>query len=298
MLKKICFILKKKNAMEEIEGLLQELSDNLVESCFMESAEGGLHNRFKEHKEDEEISSCMYEKKEDVLYITDDAVWQRKLQEDGYPVVAYLHAENREENFSFSGYAIENPAEIEYQSLELVWRRLTGRPWMITETKRCVIRETVTEDVGEFYEIYQDASITEYMEDLYADRDEEIAYIKDYIKNVYGFYGYGMWTVLEKKSGRIIGRAGLSLREGYEIPELGFVIGVPWQRQGFAYEVCMAVLQYGKAELNFTSFQAFVMEGNTKSRMLCEKLGFAYREKVEMGGRLYDRMVWEESVTA
>ena len=76
------------------------------------------------------------------------------------------------------------------------------------------------------------------------------------------------------------------------------MIGVPWQRQGFAYEVCMAVLQYGKAELNFTSFQAFVMEGNTKSRMLCEKLGFVYREKVEMGGMLYDRMVWEESVTA
>ena len=154
-----------------------------------------------------------------------------------------------------------------------------------------MIRETIVEDVDSFYDIYKESSITEYMEDLYADRDEEIAYIQDYIKNVYGFYGYGMWTVLDKESGKVIGRAGLSLREGYDIPELGFVIGVPWQRQGYAYEVCQAILEYGNEELDFTNFQALIMKGNEKSKRLCEKLGFVYQEMVEIEGIVYERMV-------
>lgn len=273
MLKKIAFILRKENAAGETEGLLKELAGRGIETCFTQ-------------KED-----VMEEG--NTLYITDDAVCRRKLQSMGLPVVIWLHEDNREEKFSYAGYAIENLEEIEYRSLELVWLRLTGQPWMITETKRCMIRETTVEDVDSFYEIYKEPAITEYMEDLYADRAEEIAYIEDYIKNVYGFYGYGMWTVLEKESGKVIGRAGLNLREGYDVPELGFVIGVPWQRQGYAYEVCQAILKYGKEELGFTSFQALVMAGNHNSKSLCEKLGFVYREMVEMDGIIYERMLLE-----
>lgn len=275
MLKKIVFILKKENALAEIEGLLKELAGRGIEACFTEKS----------------LSDCTGQGGEGILYITDDADCQKKLKSMGVPVVVYLHADNREENFSFTEYAIENLAEIEYQSLELVWQRLTGRPWRITETERCMIRETIVEDVNSFYDIYKEPGITEYMENLYADRDEEIAYIQDYIKNVYGFYGYGMWTVLEKESGKVIGRAGLSLREGYDIPELGFVIGVPWQRQGYAYEVCQAILKYGREELDFASFQALIMNGNEKSKRLCKKLGFVYQEMVEIEGIVYERMV-------
>lgn len=129
------------------------------------------------------------------------------------------------------------------------------------------------------------------MEGLYADKQAETAYIQDYIKNIYRFYGYGMWTVLEKTDGKVIGRAGINWREGYDIPELGFVIGVPWQRQGYACEVCQAILAYGKEELGFTDFQALIMTGNEKSRTLCEKLGFVYQETVEVDRREYMRLI-------
>ena len=59
----------------------------------------------------------------------------------------------------------------------------------------------------------------------FADKDKETQYIQDYIKNVYEFYGFGMWTVVEKASGQVIGRAGVSYREGFSLPELGFMIG-------------------------------------------------------------------------
>lgn len=226
----------------------------------------------------------------ETLYITDCALWQKRLWEQKLPVIIYLHEDNREENFMLAEYAIEQIEEIECESLELAYLRLTGQPWTILSTDRCVIRETTVEDVDSFYEIYKESSITEYMEGLYKDKDEEIAYIQDYIRTVYRFYGYGMWTVLEKESGKIIGRAGISWREGYDIPELGFVIGVPWQRRGYAYEVCRAILDYGKEELGFTSVQALLMKGNKKSCALCKKLGFVYQETVKADGIEYERM--------
>ena len=147
------------------------------------------------------------------------------------------------------------------------------------------------DDVDAFYQIYKEAVITEYMEDLYADRNEEIAYIQDYIKKVYHFYGYGIWTIEEKKSGLVIGRAGISWREGFDLPELGFVIGVPWQRKGYAYEVCTAILTYAKEELGITRVQALVMKGNEKSARLCEKLGFVCEGEVCLEGIMYLRYV-------
>jgi RimJ/RimL family protein N-acetyltransferase len=80
------------------------------------------------------------------------------------------------------------------------------------------------------------------MEPLYEEVDEERAYARDYIEKVYAFYDFGIWTVVEKTSGEVIGRAGICYREGYEDPELGFMIGVPWQGKGLATEVCRAVL--------------------------------------------------------
>lgn len=274
MLKKVVFIWEKGEIIKDMMALLQELAEKRVD-VFVTDADS---------------KEAITEEKE-TLYITDNALWQKRLWEKKLPVIIYLHEENREENFMLAEYAIERIAEIEAESLELAYLRLTGQPWTIFTTNRCIIRESTTEDIDSFYEIYQEPSVTEYMEGLYADKDAEIAYIQDYIKNIYRFYGYGMWTVLEKAGGKVIGRAGISWREGYDIPELGFVIGVPWQRQGYAYEVCQAILAYGKKELGFHAFQALLMKGNEKSRALCEKLGFVYQETIIVDGAAYMRMI-------
>lgn len=208
-----------------------------------------------------------------LLYITDSEETYRGLHRQGKYVLPYRHEGNREADFAGAMYVIEEIEEADYETIDLVYRRFAGLPWEILRTKRCIIRETTEADVDSFYNIYAEPEITRYMEDLYEDREEELAYVAEYREKVYGFYGYGMWTVL-KRDGTVIGRAGISWREGYELPELGFVIGVPWQRQGYAYEVCRAILDYAREQLGFTQVQALVMEGNEKSVALCRKLGF------------------------
>lgn len=227
---------------------------------------------------------------EETLYITDSESTYHMLRRQGKYVLPYRHEENQNEDFSGALYMIEQIEEIDYEAVDMVYRRLAGLPWHILTTKRCIIRETIEGDVDNFYQIYAEPEITEYMEDLYADRDEEIAYIRDYREKVYGFYGYGMWTILTKE-GTVIGRAGIFWSEGFDLPELGFMIGVPWQKQGYAYEVCSAILTYAREELELTQIQALVMSGNNKSEALCRKLGFHYMEQIALDGQMYTQMV-------
>lgn len=282
MLKKVVFILEKENAQSEISTLIDELAANNVEACIK-----SVHDILIDNVNMTESI------KNDTLFITDNAACQMLIKSNKLPVIVYMHNENRNERFSHAEYAIEQIEEVEYESLKLAYLRLTGQPWTILTTERCEVRETTVNDADSFYDIYKEPSITRYMEDLYDDKAAEVAYIQDYIKKVYAFYGYGMWTVLEKSSGKVIGRAGISWREGFDVPELGFVIAVPYQHQGYAYEVCKAILEYGKTELGFTRIQALVMEENESSNALCRKLGFKYNEKVEVDSIKYDRLTWE-----
>lgn len=229
---------------------------------------------------------------EESLYITDSEETYRLMRQRGRYVLPYRHENNKNAGFTGALYVIEKIEEVDYETVDLAYRRLAGLPWEILRTKRCIIRETTESDVDSFYNIYAEPEITRYMEDLYENREEELAYVAEYREKMYGFYGYGMWTVLTKE-GRVIGRAGISWREGFDLPELGFVIGVPWQGQGYACEVCRAILDYAKIELGFTQVQALVMEGNEKSAALCRKLGFQKGERVEEDGEQYDRYLAE-----
>ena len=234
---------------------------------------------------------------EESLYITDSEETYRLMRQRGKYVLPYRHENNKNADFTGALYVIEQIEEVDYETVDLAYRRLAGLPWEILRTKRCIIRETTEADVDSFYNIYAEPEITRYMEDLYEDREEELAYVAEYREKMYGFYGYGMWTVLTKE-GTVIGRAGISWREGFDLPELGFVIGMPWQGQGYAYEVCRAILDYAKIELSFTQVQALVMEGNEKSAALCRKLGFRKGERVEEDGEQYDRYLAELTWTA
>lgn len=223
----------------------------------------------------------------DFLILTDSpelACICRKLD---MAVAAVLTEEKKE--FPGVSYAVTDTENLDENYLERIWRRYRGIPWRICETKRCFVRESVPEDVESFYRIYQDKDITEYMEGLFEDPEREKQYIRDYIEKVYGFYGFGMWTVCLQESGEVIGRAGLSMREGFDEPELGYVIGKKWQRRGIAEEVCREILFYGREELGIERVRILMHPDNTASERLCHKLGFAYAGEEKLEEAVYSR---------
>lgn len=241
------------------------------------------------------------ENKEATLWITDSAVQGHKLLAEGKAVLIWLHEGNRSKDFSAFRYACDNPVELDRDYLEGVYRRFQGIPWDILETEHCLVRETTVADVDEFYRIYSEPSITEFMEPLYEDPERERDYARDYIDKVYGFYGFGIWTVLAKKETcktvvqaedesekdngfEVIGRAGICYREGYEDPEIGFIIAADKQGMGYATEVCRAIMQYGHEELGFERILAFVQPDNKASLRVCEKLGMYRLDRTQLKG--------------
>ncbi len=169
---------------------------------------------------------------------------------------------------------------VDFDFVLKMYQRHFHLPWDIVETARLKLREITVDDVEALYEIYKDKSVTRYMEDLFEDIDEERVYTEEYISNVYEVCGFGLWLVIEKETGKIIGRAGLDLREGYETAELAYMIAADKQRQGFAYEACKAVVDYARNVLEMKSLNCFVAPGNEASIRLCEKLGFRYLSEV------------------
>lgn len=207
------------------------------------------------------------------VYVVDDSHRAKELVEAGEAVLVFLHAGNRDQDFHFCKYACEDASELDAAYLDKVYRRYRGLPVEILRTKRCIVRETTVEDVDQFYQIYEEPCITEYMDGLYENPEDEREYARAYIENAYGFYDFGIWTVLDLASNEVIGRAGICYREGYEDPELGFVIAKEFQGKGLATEVCRAILTYAKEEFEFERVLAFVQPGNDASVRVCEKLG-------------------------
>lgn len=207
-----------------------------------------------------------------ILVVTDRPDIGKLCAETSCAVIGYLHEQNADSSFTGVRYLIEDISGLDADFCEMVYRRSHGLPCTILETERCIVREIETGDVDRLYEIYAEPSITAYIESLYADRQEEISYTKDYIANVYGFYGYGMWIVEDRASGNVIGRAGIEPKE--DCAELGYVIAKEYQSQGYATEVCRAILAYARDKLGLTEVCARVRKDNAASVRICEKLGF------------------------
>lgn len=255
-----------------------------------------------------------YEKEwEKGVLILSDCPWIcEELMEKKIPVVGILGEQKQRWGNEFwkIPYVTERLNGIDVTYLERVYRRYRGIPWDILETKRCLLREITVRDVPRIAKIYQAPSVKKYMEPLYESLEKEVAYVEDYIKNVYGFYEYGIWVIIEKASGEIIGRAGIEncgqntegkspeendadrrdwSDEYKERIELGYVIEDDYQGKGFAYEVCSAILKYAKEQLDIFIVWTRIQKGNLPSIALCKKLGFT--EEMQENAHLGEDML-------
>ena len=224
------------------------------------------------------------------LYVTDHGQVAKGLAEAGKAVLGYGYSQNTSESFAGIQYILEEPEGTPPEYFERVFRRYGGLPWSILETERLYVRESCEEDVEAFYRIYREPEITRFTEGLYEHAISEKAYIREYIEKVYGYFEFGIWTVVLKDSGEIIGRAGISTREGFDMLELGYVFGLSWQGKGLAKEVCEGIIKYAEEALEVTQLQVLIREGNEASLRLAERLGFQRKDSLLIDGKPHIQM--------
>ena len=203
-------------------------------------------------------------------------------KELGVASMAYANPEIPHQTYSGVNMLVEGFEEVDVDFLEKVYQRYHHIPWTILETKRCVVRELTLEDLDDLFVLYRDEEICRYTDALHA-YEEEKELQRAYIENMYRYFGYGLWLVFSKETGELIGRAGLEHREYHDEIELdlGYVIGTNYQRQGFATEVCEAIIEYAKENTGFERINVMIKDENLASKKLAQKLGFLHVEDLE-----------------
>ncbi len=189
------------------------------------------------------------------LYLADSAALFQMLRSCGLPAAGYLHAGRNGESFQGAAYLVERPQDIDRDSYQKIYERAAGLPWTIAETARCLIREMTVDDVESLYPLYEDEQARRFLKPLCPDHDKEREIVKAYIDKVYGLFGYGMWVVIRKSDGALIGRAGFEVGRKNEAA-LGYLFRKDCRRQGYAFEACDAVMRFAREELGFTGEDA------------------------------------------
>ena len=154
--------------------------------------------------------------------------------------------------------------------------RKAGIPVEIARTDQLLIRETIDSDIPELYRIGKDQAVRKYIAPMQPTLEEEIVYTKAYVRHMYAFYDFGLWTVLEKDAygqERVIGRAGLfpSERLAGQI-EMGYMIAPECQGNGYGKEAAETVLRYAFNVLDLEEVHLFVEKENKASVKLAETL--------------------------
>ena len=171
--------------------------------------------------------------------------------------------------------------------------RKAGKSVEIAKTERLFIRETVLSDVPALYEIYHQLSVLGYAELLQPTLEEEMEFMEAYIRYAYSFYDYGLWTVLERASGQIVGRAGLSPSKMLDDEvELGYLIGGRWQGKGYAKECAQAILDYARNVLDMEEVHLLADRQNIASVRTARALGFHEKEEIHTEHKNIIHFVW------
>jgi ribosomal-protein-alanine N-acetyltransferase len=155
----------------------------------------------------------------------------------------------------------------------------------IAETERLTLREFKPADAEDFYRIYTDAETMRFQDALPENYSVEVEryYIGRHIENYYAGCGFGIWAVILKENGCLIGRCGLvhQLVEGSEEVEVSCLIERKYWNQGFASEAASVALKPGFEKYNFERIVAFIDPRNTASARVTEKIGMRFERNVE-----------------
>lgn len=203
----------------------------------------------------------------------------------GRVCIGFWH-ETGDQSLSAAEYLVDSFDAVDEQYLERVVRRNEGLPWLIGESDRLSLREFMPDD---WRFVPHEAEDTEADRVFYTEGS-----LSSYIHNQYRFYEYGIWAVVRKSDGVLIGKAGITDRTigGKEELELGYHIFEPYRRQGYAKEACRMIMDEVKKEYDRPLY-AVTLPSNESSIRLLKSLGFVLTaQKYSEADPLHLVFVW------
>lgn len=152
---------------------------------------------------------------------------------------------------------------------------------MLIETARLVLRRLVMADLDEFVALHRDPEVVRFVRAL--DRAQAKKRLQEN-EQEWGERGHGMLAVLDRSSGRFLGRVGLEYWPQFREIEAGWLLRRDAWGHGYATEAGRACLNWGFAALPVPYITAMITPENTRSIRVAQRLGFEpVREDVLLG---------------
>ena len=149
---------------------------------------------------------------------------------------------------------------------------------MILETKRLILREMKQDDLPALQGILQDEE-TMYAYNGAFDEAETQAWLDRQLSR-YAQYGFGLWAVVLKESGGMIGQCGLTMQpwRGDEVLEVGYLFNRAFWHHGYATEAARGCMEYAFDRLGAREVCSIIRETNLPSRRVAERNGMTVRD--------------------
>lgn len=143
-------------------------------------------------------------------------------------------------------------------------------PSLPADTQRLRFRPLTTVDVDELVALHEDPLVARFLgsrdrvwvEGLVRMADEERAE-----------RGYGRIAVIERESGRFLGRTGLRHWQQFGETEVSWVLHADARGKGYAPEAGGAALRWGFEQFELPYLTAMIQPDNTASLRVAERLG-------------------------
>lgn len=144
---------------------------------------------------------------------------------------------------------------------------------MILETNRLILRELRQDDFKEIGKLLQDSEVMYAYEGPFTNSEVQ-AWLEKQLRR-YKNDGFGLWGVLEKASGELIGQCGLTMQDynGEMVPEVGYLFRKEYWHQGFATEAAIACREYAFDVLHMEGVYSIIRDTNIASQNVALRNG-------------------------
>jgi len=143
----------------------------------------------------------------------------------------------------------------------------------VIATKRTIMRRICREDYPALCEILQDDQTMWAYEGAFS--DEEVQCWIDRQLSRYEQYDFGLWAVIEKQSGRLIGQCGLTMQtwKDTQVLEIGYLFNKEFWHNGYAIECAKACKKYAFDTLGATEVCSIIRNTNIPSQNVALRNG-------------------------
>lgn len=156
------------------------------------------------------------------------------------------------------------------------------------ETPRLVLRPMQASDMDALLCIFTDPHVMAAFDSPPFDRAQMARWLQRNLDHQ-AEHGYGLFSVMLKTNGILIGDCGLEIVDvdGARVAELGYDFRSDYWRQGYATEAAMAVRDYAFGALHLPRLISLIRIGNVASQRVAEKIGMEHLSEFTRYGYQY-----------